>query len=210
MAHEVKNALVAVKTFSDLLTEKNQDVELADTVRREVRRIEAIVSQVLKFSRPSATANQPTHLHPLLDRCLQGLKPHLTSRRLTLVTRFGAQSDLIYGDEPHLEQAIINLILNAAEAVTGDGTITVETDNETDPASPSGKHPIRVTIRDTGPGIAAEDMARLFEPFFSTKPQGTGLGLAITRRIIHEHHGVIRAESEPGTGTAFHILLPAL
>jgi signal transduction histidine kinase len=68
---------------------------------------------------------------------------------------------------------------------------------------------LRIVIRDTGAGINAEQMARLFEPFFTTKPNGTGLGLAITRRIIHEHRGVISAESEPGRGTAFQILLPS-
>jgi two-component system nitrogen regulation sensor histidine kinase GlnL len=213
MAHEVKNALVAVKTFADLLVEQNQDAELADTVRRETRRIESIVSQVLKYSRPSAPSFQPVGMHGLLDRCLKMLKPRLDGRNLNVVSRFAATPDIVNGDEHHLEQAVINLLLNAAEATNGHGTVTVETALVTgqrkDTPQFIAAREVRVSIRDTGPGIAADDMAHLFEPFFSTKKQGTGLGLAITRRIIHEHHGLISAESDPGRGATFHILLPA-
>lgn len=213
MAHEVKNALVAVKTFSDLLVERNQDDELAETVRRETRRIEAIVGQVLKYSRPSAPSFRPVGLHGLLERCLQMLKPRMEGRHLNVVSRFGAAPDIVNGDEHHLEQAVINLLLNAAEAVHDAGTVTVETELVTgqrkDTPQFVAAREVRVSIRDTGPGIAADDMAHLFEPFFSTKKQGTGLGLAITRRIVHEHHGLISAESDPGHGAAFHILLPA-
>jgi len=213
MAHEVKNALVAVKTFADLLIEKNQDAELAETVRRETRRIESIVGQILKYSRPSAASFRPVSIHNLLDRSLSMLRPRLEGRNVTVVSRFAATPDLVHGDEHHLEQAVLNLLLNAGEAMTGDGTLTVETDLVTGQRKETAQfvaaREVRIIIRDTGAGIATEDMAHLFEPFFSTKQHGTGLGLAITRRIVHEHHGLISAESEPGQGAAFHILLPA-
>jgi len=213
MAHEVRNALVAVKTFVDLLLEQNPDAELADTVKREMQRIDSIVGQVLKYSRPSAPQFKATPVHALLDRSLKLMKPRFEGRNITVVTRLAAQPDAVTGDEQHLEQAVLNLLLNATDAMSGDGTLTVETDLMTDngqsPIQAVARRQVRIVIRDTGAGISSEDMTHLFEPFFSTKKDGTGLGLAITRRIIHEHHGLISADSEPGKGTAFHILLPA-
>jgi two-component system sensor histidine kinase HydH len=213
MAHEVKNALVSVRTFADLLLEQHPSAELAESVRHETRRIERLVGQVLRYSRPSTAAFQPVALNALLLRCLQMLNPHLEGRGVTLVSRLGADPDLVHGDEQHLEQAVVNLLLNACEAITRDGTITVETDLLTGKPEQCTQsvadREVRLVIRDTGVGISTEHMAHLFEPFFTTKKTGTGLGLAITRRIIHEHHGLISAESTPGRGTTFQILLPA-
>ena len=210
MAHELRNALVAVKTFVDLLLEQQPEAELAETVRREMKRIDSIVAQVLKYSRPSSSDFQETSLHTALERALRLVKGRCEGRNITVVTRLAAAPDVVKGNENHLEQAFLNLLLNATEAITGDGTLTVETDLVADctPHAPIGERQLRIVIRDTGTGINAEQMARLFEPFFSTKPNGTGLGLVITRRIIHEHRGVISAESEPGRGTAFQILFP--
>src|SRR4029077_13252434 len=116
----------------------------------------------------------------------------------------------VSGDDYELQQAFVNLLLNALEAMETNGTLTVAT--ETVPANPPGANwpQLRVTFKDTGGGILPENMERLFEPFFTTKSGGTGLGLAITRRILQEHRGSITAESRPGEGTTFEILLPAL
>jgi len=212
MAHEIKNALVAVKTFVDLAIEKDAGVALGETVQRELKRMDSIVAQVLKFSRITAPASKNTSLHAVLDRTMKMMKPHFDGRNITVVTRLATTPDTVHGDENHLEQAFINLLLNAAEAMNSDGTLSIETDLITTPAEQpqfANSHHIRILIRDTGCGIPTESMTRLFEPFYSTKKNGTGLGLAITQRIIHEHHGIISAESEPGKGAAFQILLPA-
>lgn len=214
MAHEVKNALVAVKTFVDLLLEQNPDAELAGTVQHEMKRIDTIVAQVLKFSRNQTPAIEEVSLHAVLDRALKMMKARFAGRNITVVSRLAAAPDLIRGDENHLEQAVINLLLNASEAMTGDGTLSVETDlvagPDKDAAQFVAKRQVRLVIRDSGVGIPSDVMSHLFEPFFTTKKNGTGLGLAITRRIVHEHHGLISAESEPGKGAAFYIHLPAL
>jgi signal transduction histidine kinase len=212
MAHEVKNALVAVKTFVDLLLEQNPGAELAGTVRREMQRIDAIVAQVLKYSRHAAPVRKRTSLHAVVERALKMTKPKFDGRNITIVSRLAAEPDTVQGDENHLEQAVLNLLLNANEAMNGDGTLTIETDVITSAGNGpdqflSGKQ-LRLIVRDSGAGIPSEHISRLFEPFFTTKQNGTGLGLAITRRIIHEHHGLISAESEPGQGSAFRILLP--
>jgi two-component system sensor histidine kinase HydH len=215
MAHEIKNALVAGKTFIDLLLEKNKDAELVEVVRREVARIDAIVSRMLKFSGPGRAEFGEVHLHEVLEHSLRLVEPQLASRFAVLNRSFRADPDLLPGDDYQLQQAFVNLFLNAVEALGENGTLSVTTETCA-PAASSLKRSdtvnqphLRITIKDTGTGILPENMARLFEPFFTTKPHGTGLGLPITRRIILEHRGTLSVESQPGQGTTFQILLPA-
>jgi signal transduction histidine kinase len=214
MAHEIRNALVAGKTFIDLLLEKNQDAELVEIVRREYGRIDSIVSQMLKFAAPAKPLFSSVRLHDTLDHSLRLVQSRLQSGAITLHRFYEATPDLISGDDYQLEQAFVNLLLNAAEAMGPHGELFVST--QLGPGQPAngssngaGQH-MRITIRDTGAGITPEHMQRLFEPFFTTKPNGTGLGLLITRRIIQEHHGDITVESEPNKGAVFNILLPTL
>ena len=211
MAHEIKNALVAGKTFMDLLLEQNQKFELVEVVRRELGRIEAIVGRMLKLASPGRAAFAAVHLHAILEHSLSLIQPQLESSSIALRRSFQAGTDLVNGDEYELQQAFVNLLLNAFEAMGPGGALMIST--ELVAASPeSGSRPahLRVVMRDTGTGIRPEHMARLFEPFFTTKPSGTGLGLAVTKRIVQEHKGNIIAESKPGQGTMFRITLPLL
>jgi signal transduction histidine kinase len=215
MAHEIKNALVAGKTFIDLLLEKHKDAELVDVVRRELSRIDAIVSRMLKFSGPARAAFTEVRLHEVLEHSLRLVQPQLEDQSVVVTRSFQAAPDLVQGDDYQLQQAFMNLFLNALEAMGPNGTLVVST-GVCSPQAKSARRGVsvdrphlRVAIKDTGAGIPPENMARLFEPFFTTKPQGTGLGLAITRRIILEHRGDISVESRPGQGTTFQILLPA-
>jgi two-component system sensor histidine kinase HydH len=215
MAHEIKNALVAGKTFIDLLLEKHQDSELVDVVRREMGRIDALVTRMLKFAGPARPVFSEVRLHEVLDHSLRLVQPQMEGKAIASSRSFQAASDLVRGDECQLQQAFVNLFLNALEAMGPDGTLSVTTETILpDPRVPgrgdsAGQTRLRVTVRDDGAGIPPQDLARLFEPFFTTKPNGTGLGLPITRRIILEHEGTITVESQPGHGTAFHIALPA-
>ena len=213
MAHEIKNALVSVKTFVDLLLEKNRDAELAEVVRRELCRIDSIVGQMLKYAGPARPAFSSVRVHDVLDHSLRMVQPRLEAGLIALHRAFNAAPDAIQGDDYQLEQVFVNLLLNAAEAMGTNGSLTVATELIS-PASVrpksapgSGAH-VRVTIADTGIGITTENMNRLFEPFFTTKQQGTGLGLTIARRIVQEHHGDISAQSQVNKGTTFSILLP--
>jgi signal transduction histidine kinase len=208
MAHEIKNALVAGRTFLDLLLEKNNDSDLVQVVRRETARIDAIVSRMLRFSGTTGTSLRPLHLHEVLGHALRLVQPQLSNKSISLEQSFRAETDVTRGDEYELQQAFVNLFLNALEAMSTNGRLTVAT--ETLAEGSGGARRLRVLVRDTGTGILPEHMNHLFEPFFTTKDSGTGLGLATTRRIIQEHEGSISVESRPGQGTTFAILLPVV
>jgi signal transduction histidine kinase len=203
MAHEIKNALVAGKTFVQSLLEKNHDAELVAIVRHEMDRIDSIVSQMLKFASAPRPEFAAIHLHEVLDFSLRLVDPHFKGKSIVLNRSFGAAADLVEGDDYQLQQAFVNLFLNSLEAMPPYGTLTVGT-------GPSSSRNLCVTVSDTGSGISPEIIDRLFEPFFTTKPNGTGLGLPITRRIIDEHGGSITVESRLNKGATFTILLPVL
>jgi len=207
MAHEIKNGMVAIKTFTDLLVQKGQDTELTDVVSRELQRINAIVTQMLRFAAPKGAAFTTMHMHELLDHSLRLLHHQITGKSISLQRRYGARIDTVRGDEAQLQQAFMNLLLNALEAMGMKGVLTVAT--ETREGKP-GTCQMHIHIQDTGVGIARENLGRLFEPFFTTKKNGTGLGLAISQRIAHEHQGAIQVESEVNCGSTFSFSLPVL
>jgi len=215
LAHEIKNALVAVKTFVELLLEKHQDAELSETVRREINRMDSIVTHMLKYASPPQPVFAQVRLHEVLEHSLRMMQPRIASKMILLNRDFHAPQDLLVGDEHQLEQAFLNLLLNAVDAIGSEGALTVSTDLVQDEDSwelhegNKLSQQLRIRISDTGAGIEPENLPEIFEPFFTTKPRGTGLGLAVTRRIIQEHHGIIRVESQPGKGTTFTILVPA-
>jgi signal transduction histidine kinase len=201
MAHEIKNGMVAVKTFVDLLLEKNRDAELGEIVGREMERINAIVTQMLRMAAPGPAAFKTVSVHGLLDHSLRLVEHQISGKLISLERDYKAAHDAVRGDEFQLQQAFMNLLLNAIEAMGANGALTVGTET-----TEGGQ--LRIQIRDTGTGVTPENQARLFEPFFTTKKNGTGLGLAISRRIVLEHRGTISAQSENGKGSTFSISLP--
>ncbi|MEO6182871.1 MAG: ATP-binding protein [Verrucomicrobiota bacterium] len=211
MAHEIKNALVAVKTFVDLLVTRNPQDELSALVRREMARIDSIVSQMLTFSGPAKPNLLPIRLHDVLNHSLRLVQHQIAQKNIRLDRSFAAATDVVKGDDYQLKQAFLNLLFNAVEATPTNGTLTVFTEeagSKADALHENGATEIRVIIRDSGLGISSENLTRVFEPFFTTKPKGTGLGLPITRRIVHEHNGTIAVESEPDKGATFSIVFP--
>jgi signal transduction histidine kinase len=215
MAHEIKNALVPVRTFVDLLLEQNPNIELGETVHREMLRVDAIVSRMLKFSAPAKPALAPVRLHEILDHSLRLVHHRVESKLISFDRKFHAASDVCNGDDHQLEQVFVNLLLNAIESMGFEGALTVSTEAVAEADAMALREAggscgfVCVKIKDTGVGIPPENLEAIFEPFFTTKHTGTGLGLSVTRRIIEEHKGTIRVESQPGQGTTFSILLPA-
>jgi signal transduction histidine kinase len=207
MAHEIKNPLVTIKTFTQLLPERYLDPDFRgnflDLVNQEVQRIDRIVNQLLNFARPVQANRSPIHLHEVIRNSLKLVHQRLGQGQVVVTTDLSSGSDRINGDAALLSQALVNFYLNALEAMpAGGGRITVTT-------RPVPGH-LRVEIRDAGTGIKAEDIPRIFDPFFTTKSQGTGLGLSVAHGIIQEHQCAIQVESQVGQGTAILIDFPLL
>ncbi|PYI92563.1 MAG: hypothetical protein DME97_09610 [Verrucomicrobia bacterium] len=220
MAHEIKNPLVSIKTFAQLLPERYQDSDFRDTfsnlIGHEIDRIDSLVNQLLRFARPAKPVLRPMHVHEVLEKSLQLIGHRLYQKEIKLTRSWQADVDTIRADADQLEQVFLNFFLNAMDAMKRGGELSVGT--EIHPASEwvaaiSGTNGdshevLRVTIRDDGEGIRKEDIPHVFDPFFTTKDYGTGLGLSVVHGIIQEHGGQIEVESELRKGTSFHILLP--
>ncbi len=200
IAHEIKNGLVSINVFVELLLQKGEDQEMTEIVRRELKRIDTLVTQMLRFSTPKSKTFSQVHVHQLLDHSIRLIEHQMSGRMITLERDYQAVPDVVHADESQLQQAFMNLLLNAVEAVGNNGELTIRTENVT---GVDGMRRLKICIGDTGSGITPENLARLFEPFFTTKKNGTGLGLSITRRIIEEHRGVIEVQSQAGKGSTF-------
>ena len=219
MAHEIKNPLVTLKTFSQLLPERYADAEFRTTfselVGKEVNRIDGIVNQLLKFGKPAKATLRPVSIREVLGQSLQLVSVPMRRKSVSAVTRWCGDNDLVNGDANLLEQAFVNFFLNAIDAMAEDGSLRVTTEIITPGTASAGswesvlsyRH-LRITIADTGAGIRQEDISHIFDPFFTTKDTGTGLGLSVAHGIVQEHMGLIDVESQIGRGTAFHIVLP--
>jgi PAS domain S-box-containing protein len=220
MAHEIKNPLVSIKTFAQLLPERYQDSDFRDTfsnlIGHEIDRIDSLVNQLLRFARPAKPVLKPMHVHDVLEKSLQLVGHRLYQKEIKLTRCWDADVDTIRADADQLEQVFLNFFLNAMDAMKRGGELSVATEIHAATewvAAISGTNGdshevLRITIRDDGEGIRKEDIPHVFDPFFTTKDYGTGLGLSVVHGIIQEHGGQIEVESELRKGTAFHILLP--
>jgi PAS domain S-box-containing protein len=220
MAHEIKNPLVSIKTFAQLLPERYQDSDFRDTfsslIGHEIDRIDSLVNQLLRFARPAKPHLKPLHIHEILEKSLLLVGHRLYQKDIKLTRSWQANVDTIRADSDQLEQVFLNFFINAMDAMKNGGELTVTTEVVTDDewvstiTNTNGEthEGIRVTIRDSGEGIRSEDIPHVFDPFFTTKDYGTGLGLSVVHGIIQEHGGEIEVESELKKGTSFHILFP--
>ena len=203
-AHEIKNGLVAINTFTEVLLEKSTDKELAEMARHELKRIDSLVTQMLRFASPKPAKLAPVSVHKLLDYSLRLVEHQMRGRQIALRCDYQALPGVVLGDEAQLQQVFMNLLLNAVEAVHERGELVVGTEIGLDQA---GLKRLKIHIADTGCGIAPEHLAHVFEPFFTTKQHGTGLGLAICQRVAQEHQGYIEVQSQPGRGSTFTVNL---
>ncbi|MFL6568190.1 MAG: ATP-binding protein [Chthoniobacterales bacterium] len=221
MAHEIKNPLVSIKTFAQLLPERYQDSDFRETfsnlIGHEIDRIDSLVNQLLRFARPAKPVLKPLHIHEVLEKSLMLVGHRLYQKQIKLSRSWNADVDTIRADADQMEQVFLNFFLNAMDAMKQGGELNVSTEIRAasewaSPIESMTGHPqdeiLRVSVRDNGEGIKNEDIAHVFDPFFTTKDYGTGLGLSVVHGIIQEHGGQIEVESELAKGTAFHILLP--
>jgi PAS domain S-box-containing protein len=211
IAHEIRNPLVAIKTFAELLPERADDQEFRSTFAKvavkEIHRIEQLLGRLRALAAPTTFPLRPVDIQVPLVETLDLLRGEADRRRVRLLVEIEPNLPPILGEPDQLKQLFLNVCLNGLEAMVSGGTLTVTA--RADRERPD-RHLVTVRITDTGPGIAREDLGRVFEPFFTTKTKGTGLGLAICRSIADAHRAALWAEAGPaGVGTAFVAQFPA-
>ncbi len=220
IAHEIGNPLGIVAGYLELIGRRDLgEDERNDYVQRsikEVDRINRVIRQLLDFSRSGGKGAEPFSVHEAVGDIVRMLKPQPLLSGIDFNLSFLAQKDRIVGDPDQLRQVLLNLVLNAADAIaskagTASGTITLSTENRfPESGDDEGPLQIRVAVIDDGPGIPEENLGAIFDPFFTTKApgKGTGLGLWVSLMIVEGFGGRIKAESRPGEGTTLEVLLP--
>ncbi len=213
LAHEINNPAGIILATSDYLLQEFQRKGLAkgfredlQAIRRQSVRISDIVSGLLTFSRPTILHKQPTDVNTVLRQSLNLLQPRFRNERVHVEQSLAPGISPIHADPGRLEQVFVNLLNNAADAMPDGGRVSLDTKMFN-----AGKSlGVVISIRDTGSGIAEENLKNIFDPFFSTKAKGkgTGLGLSVSHGIIRDHGGQIEVESRIGQGTTFRIYLP--
>ena len=215
LAHEVKNPLGGIKGAAQLL-EREFDpdsgmLEYTRVVIRETDRIDHIIRELLELASPRGLKLAPINLHKVLGDILLLQRQAVADRDISFIQHFDPSIPEIMADEEMLTRLFLNLICNGIDAVGTFGYLTVSSRVLSDYRMTQNERHSRmvaIEISDDGPGIPQQDLENIWTPFFSTKSGGTGLGLTICHKIVSEHRGMIKAESSPGHGTKFTVLLP--
>lgn len=211
VAHEIRNPLAAVNLNLQILKrnipENAPEFDYVNTALQGVERISRIVEVTLNFSRPTIPDVKEVNLNSLIPTTLELVASVLKRKEITVELQLQDDLPLVAADEKQLQQVFVNLITNSADAIKTKGNIIIKTYLEAGLKHNEGEMVV-VSIADNGIGITPEDLSKIFNPFFTRKPDGTGLGLPITQRILHQHGGVIDVESKVGVGTTFYVKLP--
>jgi two-component system sensor histidine kinase HydH len=205
VAHEIRNPLSSIKGFATYFKEKyresQRDQEIAGIMIQEVNRLNRVVGQLLEFSRPIQLHFQQVALKPFVQDAFRLVDRQSRDANVTTVLDLVDERLCAMMDTDKMSQVMLNLLLNALDAMPGGGRLTVR-------VSADGDGCITIQVMDTGTGVDPKDQPHIFEPYFSTKRSGTGLGLAIVHNIVKAHRGDILVDSRPGEGTRVQITLP--
>jgi two-component system, NtrC family, sensor histidine kinase HydH len=207
VAHEIRNPLSSIKGFATYFSERYhnvpEDKETAEIMIQEVERLNRVVGQLLELAKPVNIEKRPVSIHTLIRNSVKLIEKDAEKKSIRInIGHIPDDLPMIELDSDRLNQIFLNLYLNAIEAMSNGGALSIEVAAEKDAGL------LRITITDNGRGIDKKDLAHVFDPYFSTKQSGTGLGLSIVHRIIESHNGEVTMESDPGKGTRVTILLP--
>ncbi|PKN60529.1 MAG: histidine kinase, partial [Deltaproteobacteria bacterium HGW-Deltaproteobacteria-11] len=206
VAHEIRNPLSSIKGFATYFRERYrdnpEDEKIAGIMIQEVDRLNRVISQLLDYARPMTMQRQEITVQDVIRHALQMIETQAREKEITLQADLPADIPAAGIDPDRMKQVFLNLFLNALGAMETGGILSVALTELPDGC-------VRIEVRDTGVGIAPQDLGRIFDPYFTTKPSGAGLGLAIVQKIIDAHNAEIHVASTPGQGTTVTILLPA-
>ena len=205
VAHELRNPLSSIRGYAAYFGAKfapgSEDRQAAEVMVREVDRLNRVISELIEFSRPSDVQRRPVRLSDLAAHAERLTRPDATARGVRVDLSGAGAGPEVQADPDRLSQALLNLCLNAIQAMESGGTMTLATG-----LAPDGR--AFVSVADTGPGIPPEHRDRIFDPYFTTKSRGTGLGLPLAHKIVAAHGGELRLTPRSGGGTLATILLP--
>jgi signal transduction histidine kinase len=209
LAHEIKNPLSVIRMNMDLLAEDLADAESprdkralakVETVKKQCRRLQNLLDDFLGYARAQKLQLRPTDLNQQIEELLDFLRPQFAESKIEVTRHLANDLPRVLVDRQKFHGALLNLLLNAQQAMSDGGQLWVQT-RET-PGT------VAIDLIDTGDGISEDSLLHIFEPFFTTKSGGSGLGLTTTRRIIEGHNGTIAVQSKLGRGTQFIVELP--
>jgi len=206
IAHEINNPLTSVLNFTHLLKQKKtndeEDTRDLNVIIDETNRVRKIVRELLDFARQSPANKESIDINQILQQLIALITKQKEFRNIRFIENYDDKLPPFQADKNQIQQVFLNLLMNSAEAISGEGTITISTiytDNN-----------ISISISDTGCGIKEENQTKIFDPFYTTKPvgKGTGLGLSVSYGIIQQYNGEIKCESKAGEGTTFTVNFP--
>jgi len=204
LAHEIGNPLSSLSTRLHLMKRRASDAdfiaESIELLNEQISRIGRTVRGVSHFAREKQDEWMRWDLNAAIDEAVRLIRHDAGARAITIRTRLDRSAPAVWGVKDQIQQVVLNLLLNAVEAMPGGGTIEVETVRR--------DSMVLISVSDTGPGIDEATIKRVFDPFYTTKQHGTGLGLSICQNLVHTHRGTIHVHSEPGKGSRFTIALP--
>ncbi len=211
LAHEIKNPLSTIRLNMELLAEEFEEIDSPqarraskriDVVQRECGRLEELLNDFLGFARAHNLELEPADVNREIRDIIEFFRPQAAESDIEVIEYLSSNLPTVLLDRHSFHRALLNLVLNAQQAMPDGGQLVLRTR--------SGGDEVFIDLIDTGTGIEAKNLDRLFDVFFSTKKSGSGLGLATTRKIVEAHGGRIFVQSEPGRGTQFTIALPSL
>lgn len=217
LAHEIRNPLGIIKGSAETLDRRLEGAdplarELAGYISSEVNRLNSIVTRFLDFARPAKLELQPQEIPPLVERALRAAAERWPDANVRVEREFAEGLPVARVDADLVQQALTNLVMNAYEALSGDGDRSGTLRVAVAPAQSDGRRGVEIEIEDSGPGVPPELREQIFNPFFTTKKSGVGLGLAIVSKIVDDHRGSIRLvepRNASGKGACFRVFLPA-
>ena len=209
LAHEIRNPLVAIRTFTQLLPERYLDQEFRNSFQalalKEIDRICGLVNDLLSFARPTAPNTSAQDVNEIVENIARILETEAKEQDVKILLHLADGLPKIFIDKEQIKQVCMNLILNAIQSIEGGGLVEASTH----PFGENGSRGfVQIEVRDTGIGIPEKDLENIFNPFFTTRKDGSGLGLSISHQIVKEHGGYIVVESQVGRGTSFFVRLP--